>query len=186
MSHTIVETFVGAGGAHIGFQNAGFKSLLVNDNEKYTIDTLLLNNIITKDEYLLCNMEEITQKKLKDKIKDNIVDVLFGGIVCKGFSLAGVRNPFDPRNYLYKHQLRLVKLLKPRVSIIENVVGFKNMNLYREAVDYRNNLFYSKKMPGLKKFTGNKLATAGRIILNDLVQKTFETNKYQYKMHQVY
>ena len=54
-----------------------------------------------------------------------------------------------------------------------------NMNLYREAVDYRNNLFYSKKMPGLKKFTGNKLATAGRIILNDLVQKTFETNKYQ-------
>jgi len=34
---TIVETFVGAGGAHLGFQQAGFKSLLVNDNEKYTI-----------------------------------------------------------------------------------------------------------------------------------------------------
>ncbi len=54
-----------------------------------------------------------------------------------------------------------------------------DMKLYKEAVDYRDSLFYTKKMPGLKKFSGNKLATAGRIILNDLVQKTFESNKYQ-------
>ena len=54
-----------------------------------------------------------------------------------------------------------------------------NMNLYREAIEYRNSLFYSKKMPGLKHFRGSKLATAGRVILNDLVQKIFETNKYQ-------
>jgi DNA (cytosine-5)-methyltransferase 1 len=56
--------------------------------------------------------------------------VLFGGIVCKGFSLAGVRNPFDIRNYLYKHQLRLVSILKPKVSVIENVTAIKNMILY--------------------------------------------------------
>jgi len=54
-----------------------------------------------------------------------------------------------------------------------------DMKLYEEAVKYRDGLFYTKKMPGLKKFSGNKLATAGRIILNDLVQKTYESNKYQ-------
>jgi len=54
-----------------------------------------------------------------------------------------------------------------------------NMNLYKEAVEYRNSLFYSHKMPGLKIFKGNKLATAGRVILNDMVQEIFETNKYQ-------
>ena len=54
-----------------------------------------------------------------------------------------------------------------------------DMKLYREAIEYRNSLFYSKKMPGLKNFRGNKLATAGRVILNDMVQKIFETNKYQ-------
>ena len=54
-----------------------------------------------------------------------------------------------------------------------------DMKLYKDAVDYRDSLFYTKKMPGLKKFSGNKLATAGRIILNDLVQKTFESKKYQ-------
>ena len=48
------------------------------------------------------------------------------------------------------------------------------MKLYREAIEYRNSLFYSKKMPGLKNFRGNKLATAGRVILNDMVQKIFE------------
>ena len=54
-----------------------------------------------------------------------------------------------------------------------------DMKLYKEAVNYRNSLFYSQKMPGLKIFKGNKLATAGRVILNDMVQKIFETNMYQ-------
>ena len=127
---TIVETFVGAGGAHLGFKNAGYKSLLVNDIDKDTIDTLLLNKVISEDQYLLCPIEDITQENLLSKIGNKKVDVLFGGIVCKGFSLAGVRNPFDPRNYLYKHQLRLVDSLRPKVSVIENVTAIKNMILY--------------------------------------------------------
>jgi DNA (cytosine-5)-methyltransferase 1 len=127
---TIVETFVGAGGAHLGFKKAGFKSLLVNDIDKDTIDTLLLNNVIEDNRYLLSPIEDITSEMLFSKIENIPVDVLFGGIVCKGFSLAGVRNPFDIRNYLYKHQLRLVDILKPKVSVIENVTAIKNMILY--------------------------------------------------------
>jgi len=127
---TIVETFVGAGGAHLGFHKAGFKSLLVNDIDKDTIDTLIKNKVINEQEYLLCPIEDMTEELIKTKIGDKQVDVLFGGIVCKGFSLAGVRNPFDPRNYLYKHQLRLVNILKPKVSVIENVTAIKNMILY--------------------------------------------------------
>lgn len=127
---TIFETFVGAGGAHIGFQRAGFTSLLVNDIDNDTIETLKINNIINNENYLLCPIENITEEMIKSKIGDKKVDVLFGGIVCKGFSLAGVRNPFDSRNYLYKHQLRLVDLLKPKVSVIENVTAIKNMILY--------------------------------------------------------
>jgi DNA (cytosine-5)-methyltransferase 1 len=127
---TIVETFVGAGGAHLGFKNAGYKSLLVNDIDKDTINTLLLNKVISKENYLMCPIEEITEEILLNKIGNKKVDVLFGGIVCKGFSLAGVRNPFDIRNYLYKHQLRLVSILKPKVSVIENVTAIKNMILY--------------------------------------------------------
>jgi DNA (cytosine-5)-methyltransferase 1 len=128
---TIVETFVGAGGALLGFKQAGFKSLLVNDIDNDTIQTLLLNKVIDENAYLKCPIEEITKDILDEKLKV-VPDVLFGGIVCKGFSLAGVRNPFDIRNYLYKHQLRLVELLRPKVSVIENVTAIKNMMLYEE------------------------------------------------------
>tara|TARA_B110000285_G_C15113603_1_gene612645 strand:+ start:1254 stop:2453 length:1200 start_codon:yes stop_codon:yes gene_type:complete len=128
---TIVETFVGAGGALLGFKQAGFKSLLVNDIDNDTIQTLLLNKVIDENAYLKCPIEEITKDMLDEKLKV-VPDVLFGGIVCKGFSLAGVRNPFDIRNYLYKHQLRLVELLRPKVSVIENVTAIKNMMLYEE------------------------------------------------------
>ena len=54
-----------------------------------------------------------------------------------------------------------------------------DMKLYREGVEYRDNLFYSKKMPGHSGFEGNKTATAARILLNEKAQQTHETNKYQ-------
>ena len=123
---TIIETFVGAGGAHLGFKKAGFKSLLVNDIDNDTIQTLLINKVINKNQVLLCPIEDITEEILKEKLGDLKTDILFGGIVCKGFSLAGVRNPFDNRNYLYKEQLRLVKLLKP-----------KNLNLMIQQVSFQ-------------------------------------------------
>jgi len=54
-----------------------------------------------------------------------------------------------------------------------------NIKLYQEAVEYRNSLFYEKKMSGHAKFKGNKIATAGRVILNKKVQEIYETGKYQ-------
>ena len=53
-----------------------------------------------------------------------------------------------------------------------------DLNLYREAVKIRDDLFYQKKMSGHARFKGNKLATAGRVMLNELVNKTHEENKY--------
>ena len=53
-----------------------------------------------------------------------------------------------------------------------------DLELYRDAVKYRDNLYYEKKMSGHARFKGNKLATAGRIMLNELTNKTFEKNKY--------
>ena len=53
-----------------------------------------------------------------------------------------------------------------------------DLNLYREAVKYRDELFYDKKMSGHTRFKGNKLATAGRIMLNELTNKIYEENKY--------
>ena len=129
--YTMVETFVGCGGAHLGFKNNGFRSLLVNDIDENMIKTLIQNKMVNESQCLTCSIEDITPDIMREKIKED-VDVLFGGIVCKGFSMAGVRNPFDKRNYLYKSQLKLVEQIRPKVSVIENVIGLKNMMLYKK------------------------------------------------------
>jgi len=54
-----------------------------------------------------------------------------------------------------------------------------DIKLYQEAMKYRDSLFFEKKMSGHTKFSGNKLATAGRIILGQKVQQIYETNQYQ-------
>ena len=42
--YTIFETFVGAGGSHLGFKNNGFVSKYVNDIDENCLKTLLYNN----------------------------------------------------------------------------------------------------------------------------------------------
>jgi DNA (cytosine-5)-methyltransferase 1 len=52
---------------------------------------------------------------------DVLVDVVFGGPPCQGFSVGGLLNPNDPRNRLVEQFVRLVLELKPRAFVLENV-----------------------------------------------------------------
>ncbi len=128
--YTVFETFVGAGGSHIGFRKNGFNSVYVNDIDKDCIATLLYNNPKIKETAYIDNQSILdidTENLLKNiKLKPGELDVMFGGIVCKGFSLAGERSPNDERNYFYHRQLELVNIAKPKISIIENVKAFSN------------------------------------------------------------
>lgn len=68
---------------------------------------------------------DINPSLLREKLnlEQGELDVLFGGVVCKGFSLAGEKSPSDERNYFYHKQLELVEEFRPKISIIENVIG---------------------------------------------------------------
>jgi DNA (cytosine-5)-methyltransferase 1 len=52
------------------------------------------------------------------------VDLLVGGPPCQGFSSAGRRESDDPRNMLLREYVRLVRILRPKLLLIENVRGF--------------------------------------------------------------
>jgi DNA (cytosine-5)-methyltransferase 1 len=55
------------------------------------------------------------------------VDVLIAGVPCQGFSLNNKkRDPNDPRNYIFMEFIRFLKLLKPRMVMLENVSGMKS------------------------------------------------------------
>lgn len=130
MAYTIFETFVGAGGAHIGFCQNGFISRYVNDIEPTCLETLIYNNPQIKDTAYIDNRSilDINGKEILEKtnMKKGELDVFFGGIVCKGFSLAGERSPNDERNYFYHKQIELVSEIRPKISLIENVPGIIN------------------------------------------------------------
>lgn len=130
MRYTIYETFVGAGGSHLGFKNNHFISKYVNDFSKEALQTLVNNNPeiartawVDDTSIVDVNPDDILKKT---HMKQGEVDVLFGGIVCKGFSLAGERSPNDERNYFYRKQLEIVEATRPKISVIENVPGIQN------------------------------------------------------------
>ena len=136
MEYTIFETFVGAGGSHLGFKNSGFRSVFVNDIDETFMKTLLYNNPEIEKTAVISVADMTTLEPnilLKEmKMKKGDVDVMFGGIVCKGFSLAGERSPNDRRNTFYRYQLDLVKEIYPKISVIENVPGIINALILRE------------------------------------------------------
>ena len=69
---------------------------------------------------------DITELKDKDIIKNfKGVDVIIGGPPCQGFSSANrwQKGEDDMRNKLFYNYLNFVKLLKPKVILIENVQG---------------------------------------------------------------
>jgi len=51
------------------------------------------------------------------------VDILDGSPPCQGFSLSGQRQVTDARNGLFMEYVRLLRAIRPKVFIMENVMG---------------------------------------------------------------
>jgi len=51
------------------------------------------------------------------------IDLIAGGPPCQGFSLAGRRKPDDRRNQAIRQYFAMVRLIKPKLLLIENVRG---------------------------------------------------------------
>ena len=160
--YTIFETFVGAGGSHIGFMQENFRTIYVNDFIDDCLKTLVYNNqnLIEEGAYIdNTSIDKIDAVALRQKLGVAIgeIDVFFGGVVCKGFSLAGERNPIDERNYLYHAQLDLVNAFRPKISIIENVPGMRNAKvLVGDDMELRNEI--ENLWQALENYKGKKAA----------------------------
>lgn len=130
MNHyTAIDLFSGAGGLHIGFENAGFEIKLCIDNNDLVEKTHRRNfpNIpmINRD------INEVPTSEIKEYLIDGSVDIIIGGPPCQGFSTIGHRassNPEkraekDPRNELVLTYARIIKEIQPKFIVMENVKG---------------------------------------------------------------
>ena len=168
MKYTVLETFVGAGGSHLGFKNNGFKSVFVNDIDDNALKTLLHNNhdiertaVVSNEDIMLLDGDKILKET---GLKQKEADVMFGGIVCKGFSLAGERSPNDPRNVYYHFQLQLVNKIKPKISVIENVPGIINAKILKDdtPLDVKEKVdILWKKLENFKGYKANARKIGG-------------------------
>lgn len=123
----VVDLFCGAGGLSKGFEWAGYNVIAANDNYKQACETYRLNHPKTKLIEGDITKEEI-KNALFEAIKGKTIDIIIGGPPCQGFSHAGKRLIDDPRNFLFKEFVEIVKQVKPKVVVLENVEGILSMN----------------------------------------------------------
>lgn len=129
---TFVDLFAGAGGFSEGFLqaehgNSIYEFLLGSDiNENCELTHLARYNYqlglpaefhrqdITENDFL---------ENLLKKLKGQHVDVVCGGPPCQSFSLAGKRKKFDKKDDLFAHYLKVIRALRPKYFVMENVKG---------------------------------------------------------------
>ena len=88
------------------------------DNDKFVKDSYFANHDIDSSRWI-DDIHDIDGKKYKGK-----VDLFVGGSPCQSFSMVGKRRGLeDPRGLLIYEFARLVKEIKPKVFIYENVKG---------------------------------------------------------------
>ena len=127
--YTAIDLFSGAGGLHIGFEKAGFEIQLCIDNNDIVEKTHKRNfpniPIINRDINL------VSTEEIRKYLAGKSVDIIIGGPPCQGFSTIGHRassNPEkrlkkDPRNELVLTYARIIKELRPKFIVMENVKG---------------------------------------------------------------
>ncbi len=120
---TCVDLFSGCGGFGLGAELAGYDVIAAVDNEPNLQSAYRLNFPSTRA--ILADIGELDKSAWGFVLgKGNQrLDLLIGGPPCQGFSRIGLRQKDDPRNSLIGHFFRHVRLLRPRVFVMENVEG---------------------------------------------------------------
>lgn len=124
-----LELCAGGGGAALGLEQAGFTHAALVDNDKHACATLRGNrpnwNVIEAD------------IRRFDATHWRGVDLLSGGLPCPPFSIAGKQLGADDDRNMFPAMLRIVKEVRPRAVMIENVRGILTARFapFRKKID---------------------------------------------------
>ena len=142
---TFLDLFAGAGGISEGFlqaftPNKYFKFVLASDinencelthivryNYQFGLDTKFLTEEIMSPTFMTHLLEMLDGKT---------IDVVTGGPSCQSFSLSGRRKRFDKRDNLFIHYLNVIRKLRPKYFVMENVKGLltKDKGRFKDAI----------------------------------------------------
>ena len=118
----VVSLFCGCGGSTQGYKQIGFAPLLGVDTNENSLESYSLNH---KSKTLCKDIRQIKGLDILDLIglEEGELDLLDSSPPCQGFSITGQRKLLDIRNELVFYVLELIKEIKPKTFVIENVDG---------------------------------------------------------------
>lgn len=119
MKPTVIDLFAGVGGLSLGFEMAGFEVALANEFDPSIAEAYKKNRPGTN-----MIVEDITKLPVDETFGpyEGKVTAVIGGPPCQGFSQKGSRKSInDPRNFLFRYYFEVVKRVKPKYFVIENV-----------------------------------------------------------------
>ena len=133
---TCVEICAGAGGQALGLAMAGFVHVALVEYEQEYCNVLKANrpewNVICADVHKF------------DGHPYEGVDLLAGGGPCPPFSVAGKQLGKDDERDLFPEAIRLIREIRPRAVMLENVRGFLDSGFE----EYRDHIFTEIKKLG--------------------------------------
>ena len=121
-----LELFAGCGGLGYGFHKEGFNIVACNEYDSQIAETYKANypntNVIVGD----ITIQEVKERAY-ESFKDKQCDIILGAPPCVAYSMSGHRNSRDPRGQLFKEYVDVVKHMKPKAFVMENVKGILTM-----------------------------------------------------------
>lgn len=141
----VVDLFAGCGGLSLGLENAGFYPVFVNElnddaRATYIANRQSINPLLANPEFHSSDVKSMVldkkylpalEKRLKSEfgIEHGEIDLVVGGPPCQGFSGIGHRRSYSvdkemlPSNHLFQDMEHVIRKLKPRAFVFENVRG---------------------------------------------------------------
>lgn len=116
----VLDLFSGIGGFSLGLERAGMETIAFCEIEEYP------RQVLRKHWPNVPIFEDV--RKLKGEAVGT-VDVICGGYPCQPFSLSGERRGADDDRHLWPEVARLVREIRPRWLVCENVYGHISLGL---------------------------------------------------------
>lgn len=186
----MIDLFCGAGGLSLGFVQEGFTVALANDIESCCVDTYAHNHPETPRDHIIQGDIRNVVAELEQLVAGMQIDVVVGGPPCQGFSMANRQRLIDdPRNYLYKNYIEVVRRIQPKFFVMENVKGMlgvaDQVKEDFEAIGYtvECKVFNAKDfgVPQNRErliYIGNRLGINNSEIIQQIVSRGMESVKY--------
>ncbi len=124
----VIDLFAGVGGLSYGFAHDNdFEIIAANEILPDMAKAYELNHSTVK---MYCkDIKDFGIKDLENDfgIKEGEIDLIIGGPPCQAYSTVGKRLIDDPRGKLFQEYYRVLKELKPKTFLFENVKGLLSM-----------------------------------------------------------